>query len=87
LINGNFNSKRDFTRMIDSQTVARDRREYLLAEFRAAVLRARLLQADIDAVGLALKGGLISPDQAVEHLSDCGLLHLLGPRKEQEMKA
>jgi hypothetical protein len=70
--------------MITSETVTRDRREYLLAELRAAALRARLWQADIDAVGLALKAGLISPDQAVEHLSDCGLLRLLAVREEQE---
>ena len=70
--------------MIRSQTVTRDRGEYLLAELRAAALRARLWQADIDAVGLALKAGLISPDQAVEHLSDCGLLRLLAVREEQE---
>ena len=71
--------------MISSETVTRERREYLLAELRAATLRARLWQADIDAVGLALKAGLISPDQAVEHLSDCGLLRLLGIREEQEV--
>jgi hypothetical protein len=66
------------------EAVTRDRREYLLAELRAATLRARLWQADIDAVGVALKAGLISPDQAIEHLSDCGLLRLLGVRQEQE---
>jgi hypothetical protein len=70
--------------MISSETVTRDRREYLLAELRVAALRARLWQADIDAVGLALKAGLISPDRAVEHLSHCGLLRLLGLREEQE---
>jgi hypothetical protein len=68
--------------MIDSQTIADDRREYLLAELRAATLRARLWQADIDAVGLALKAGLISADQAVEHLADCGVLCLVGLREE-----
>jgi hypothetical protein len=68
--------------MTSSETIARDRCEYLLAELRAAALRARLWQADIDAVGLALKAGLISPDQAVEHLSECGLLRLLGLREE-----
>jgi hypothetical protein len=70
--------------MNTSEAVTRDRREYLLAELRAATLRARLWQADIDAVGVALKAGLISPDQAIEHLSDCGLLRLLGVRQEQE---
>ena len=70
--------------MISSETVTRDRCEFLLAELRAAALRARVWHADIDAVGLALKAGLISPDQAVEHLSDCGLLRLLAVREEQE---
>jgi hypothetical protein len=70
--------------MTNLEPVERDKREYLLAELRAAALRARLRQADIDAVGLALKAGLISPDQAVEHLSDCGLLRLLAVREEQE---
>jgi hypothetical protein len=70
--------------MTNLEPVERDKREYLLAELRAAALRARLWQADIDAVGLALKAGLISPDQAVEHLSDCGLLRLLAVREEQE---
>jgi len=40
--------------------------EYLLAELRCASLRARLQQADIDAVGMALKAGLVEPDQALE---------------------
>jgi hypothetical protein len=70
--------------MTNLEPVERDKREYLLAELRAAALRARLWQADIDAVGLALKADLISPDQAVEHLSDCGLLRLLAVREEQE---
>jgi hypothetical protein len=70
--------------MTNLKPVERDKREYLLAELRAAALRARLWQADIDAVGLALKAGLISPDQAVEHLSDSGLLRLLAVREEQE---
>jgi hypothetical protein len=56
-----------------------DRTEYLLGELRCAALRARLWVADIDAVGSALRGGLISLDQAVEALADCDALHLVGP--------
>ena len=59
------------------------RRNYLLAELRCAVLRARLWAADIEAVGLALKGGLITPDQAVEILADCNCLHLIGAVREE----
>jgi hypothetical protein len=34
--------------------------EYLLAELRCAALRARLWQADIEAVGVALRGGSLA---------------------------
>jgi hypothetical protein len=56
--------------------------DYLLAELRCAALRARLLASDIDAVGWALKGGLVSPEQALELLADCDGLHLVGVHGE-----
>jgi hypothetical protein len=61
--------------------------EYLLSELRCASLRVRLLQSNVDAVGLALKAGLISPDEAVAHLANCGVLPLVGLREEQEEAA
>jgi predicted RNA-binding protein associated with RNAse of E/G family len=57
------------------------RHEYLLAELRCASLRARLWQVDIDAVGMALKAGWISPEQAVEALADCNCLQLIEPKE------
>jgi len=60
-----------------------DRRDYLLAELRCAALRARLWQSDIEAVGLALKGGLIDADQALGLLADCDALHLVAPPPEE----
>lgn len=51
--------------------------DYLLAELRCASLRARLLEADIDAVGQALKGRLITPEQALQHLEDIGIQRLV----------
>jgi hypothetical protein len=57
------------------------RTDYLLAELRCAALRARLWQADIEAVGCALRGGLISPEEAIELLDDCDCLHLVGVRE------
>jgi hypothetical protein len=48
---------------------------YLLAELRCSSLRARLIQADIEAIDLALKSGLISPEQALEYI---GVLRLVG---------
>jgi hypothetical protein len=60
------------------------RREYLLAELRCASLRARLRVADIEAVGKALKAGLVEPEQALELLDDCDCLFLIGEREAAE---
>jgi hypothetical protein len=55
------------------------RAEYLLAQLRCASLRAQLMQADIDAIGLALKGNLINPEEAMDLLHDCELLRYIEP--------
>jgi hypothetical protein len=57
------------------------RRDYLLAELRCASLRARLWQANIDAVGLALKAGLVEAEQALELLADCNCLQFISPKE------
>jgi hypothetical protein len=57
------------------------RQEYLLAELRCAELRARLWQANITSIGIALKAGWISPEEAVEALADCDCLHLVEPKE------
>jgi hypothetical protein len=51
---------------------------YLIAELHCAALRADILKADIEAVALALKGGLVTPDQTVELLHDCDALRVVG---------
>jgi hypothetical protein len=43
-----------------------DRQEFVLATLRSASLRVRLIANEIDAAGTALKGGLISPETALE---------------------
>jgi hypothetical protein len=63
-------------------TAHNTRIEYLLAELGCAAVRARLWQHDIEAVGLALKANLISPEQALELLDDCHALRLVGLREE-----
>jgi hypothetical protein len=57
------------------------RRHYLLAELRAARIRAQLQQADITSIGTALKAGWITPEQAVEALAECDCLHLISPKE------
>jgi hypothetical protein len=56
--------------------------DYILAELHCAELRARLIQSDLEAIGLALRGGLITPDQAIEHLCDCDAMRLVGTPPE-----
>ena len=58
--------------------------DYLLAEMRCASLRARILQHEIDAIGIALKGGAISADQALELMHGIDLLRLIGERSNDE---
>jgi hypothetical protein len=60
------------------------RRDYLIAELRCASLRARLWQADIDAVGMALRAGLVEPEQALELLRECDCLQLISPKEIHE---
>jgi hypothetical protein len=52
--------------------------DYLIAELRCASLRARILQSEIDAIGVALKGGLISADQALVLMNGVDLLRYIG---------
>jgi hypothetical protein len=60
-------------------TAPRDFTDYLLAELRCASLRVRILHADIEAVGIALKGGIITADQALELLDDVDALWVVAP--------
>jgi hypothetical protein len=59
------------------------RADYLICELRCAALRARLWQADIEAIGMALKAGLVTPDEAVELLDECDCLKLVGAVREE----
>jgi hypothetical protein len=63
-----------------------DDRAYLLAELRAASARARLWQCDIDAIGIALKAGAITVEQALTELQHTGALHLCGKVREQALR-
>ena len=53
-------------------------REFLLTALRAATMRAKLMQADLETIGVALKGNLIGCDTAVAWIRDAGLLFMVG---------
>ena len=47
------------------EQVRKNRREYVLAELRCALAKARLAELDIEATVIALRYGLVTPEQAV----------------------
>ena len=55
-------------------TSEEDRVSFVLAQLRCGALRARHLACEVDAIGIALRGGMIPPDTAVAWLRDCGVL-------------
>ena len=59
--------------------VRNSRYEYLVQEFRCAVLRARLEASNLEAIGLALKAGLVTAEQALELAADCNCLRWIQP--------
>jgi hypothetical protein len=54
-------------------------REFLLAALRVASARAKLMDSEIVAIGVALKGRLIGPETAVEWIADENLMFLVEP--------
>jgi hypothetical protein len=60
------------------ETAANNRKEYVLAEFRCAMVKARLALLDLEAAALALKVGLVTPEQAVRMFWDSQAIHFLG---------
>lgn len=47
-----------------------DKQEFVLATLRCVSLRVRLIDHEIAAAGMALKGGLISPEMALEWVEE-----------------
>ena len=57
---------------------AEARRTYVLAEFRCALVKAKLAQLDIEAIGLALKCNIVTAEQAVALFWDSEAVQFLG---------
>ena len=69
--------------MTDIANCGKDLIAYLVAEFRCAAQRARLAADDLDAISLALKGGLVTPYQAMVHIEETRRISFSGkaPRR------
>lgn len=59
-------------------------REYVLAELRCAVLRARLAALDLECAGVALQNGMIDAETAFAWLRDAGALEYVTPDHQHE---
>lgn len=74
-------------RRAGNMTRALDYREFLLAELKCAALRSRLVTAEIDSIGVALRGDFITEDEAIAWLHECGGLQFLSAPKQSETAA
>jgi hypothetical protein len=57
---------------------------YVLSELRLARKRALLLVNEIEVIGVALKGGIVDPDTALEMLADANCLDFLLPTEPEK---
>lgn len=53
------------------------RREFMLAMLRTAVLKTRLIENELMAIGVSLKHNMIDPEGVMRWLHDEGLMFLL----------
>jgi hypothetical protein len=60
-----------------------DRREFLLASMRAARTNLMTWVVEIDGIGMALRGNLISEETALAWLDELGVLAYLPTGQEQ----
>lgn len=58
-------------------------RDFMLAELRCAALRSRLITAEIDSIGVALRAEVINTDEAIAWLHECGALQFVAVREAE----
>lgn len=69
---------------LEMEAIAEEQhREFLLSALRAASLRAKMWDADLTTIGIALKNGMIGTDTAVAWVRDAGLLWVVGAIPDQ----
>jgi hypothetical protein len=60
----------------DSETEMQAVSDLLLAALRSSTLRAQLDANELKTVSIALRGGMITPEYAIEWLHDLGLVDM-----------
>lgn len=74
LLGGRTNCEANIKTNCIQEKTAANQTEYLLALMRCTVMRLRLQRAEIEQVGVSLKGGVVDPKTAVDWLIDLGVL-------------
>lgn len=64
-----------------------DNPEMLLSAIRCAILRAKLDANEFTTIGIALRDGSITPDQAIEWLGESGLISQVIPDANEQRAA
>ena len=54
-----------------------DHREFILSALRVASLRCKLYDTEISSIGIALKGHMITVEQALTWIKDAGVAELV----------
>jgi hypothetical protein len=55
-----------------------DHKDFVLSALRSASLRARMYEIEIQSIGIALKGDMISVIEALKWIKDIGAWELIG---------
>lgn len=55
----------------------KDHRDFLLSALRVAGLKCKLYESEINSIGIALKAGMISVDDALIWITDAGVQELV----------
>ena len=58
-------------------------KDFLLSALRAASLRARMYEIEINSIGIALKGDMVTVTEALRWIKDIGAWELVGKIPEE----
>jgi hypothetical protein len=61
-------------------------REFLLSALRAASLRAKLFDADITTIGVALRENMVTTQEALKWIKDIGAMESIGMIPDEIIK-
>ena len=64
-----------------------DHKDFVLSALRSASLRARMYEIEIQSIGIALKGDMVSVIEALKWIKDIGAWELVGKIPDEIVEA